>query len=148
MKTMVKNDRWNGIETVTVWFDDDMSTYEIIDNENGDTITMIYDGEYLDEDGQVDYDRLYGAITLAIENYIKATECTEVEIEEYDEDDETPVNKRQYDVYYTDGQNETNTTLDAKTAEEALKAEQIEIDGWNEEEGYEKYRITKVRYAI
>ena len=77
------------------------------------------------------------------ENFFK-----EVEIEEYDEDDETPVNKRQYDVYYTDGQNETNTTLDAETAEEALRAEQIEIDSWNEEEGYEKYRITKVRYAI
>ena len=148
MKTIVKNDRWNGIETVTVWFDDDMSTYEIIDNENGDTIRMIYDGEFLDADEQVDYDKLYETIALAIENYIKATECTEVEIEEYDEDDETPVNKRQYDVYYTDGQNETNTTLDAETAEEALKAEQIEIDSWNEKEGYEKYRITKIHYAI
>ena len=87
-------------------------------------------------------------VTESKEQEAEATECTEVEIEEYDEDDETPVNKRQYDVYYTDGQNETNTTLDAETAEEALKEEQIEIDSWNEEEGYEKYRITKVRYAI
>ena len=68
MKTQVKNDKWNGIETVTVWFDDDMSTYEIIDNENGDTIDMIYDGEFLDSEGQVDYERLY---TLIAENIVK-----------------------------------------------------------------------------
>lgn len=148
MKTMVKNDRWNGIETVTVWFDDDMSTYEIIDNENGDTIKMIYDGEFFDADEQVDYNKLYETIALAIENYIKATERTEVEIEEYGEDDETSIADRRYDVYYTDGVNETYTTLDAETAEEALDAEQIEIDRWNEEEGYEKYRITKVHYAL
>ena len=150
MKTQVKNDRWNGIETVTVWFDDDMSTYEIIDNENGDTIEMIYDGEFTNADEQVDYDKLYKTIALAIANYIKATiETTdEVEIEEYDEDDETPANKRQYDVYYTDGVNETYTTLDANTATEALKCEQLEIDSWNDEEGYEKYRITKVHYTI
>lgn len=146
MKTIVKNDRWNGIETVTVWFDDDMSTYEIIDNENGDTIRMIYDGEFLDADEQVDYERLYTAIADEIGKYLRNT--TEVEIEEYDEDDETPVNKRHYDVYYTDGVNETYTTLDAETAEEALDVEQIEIDIRNEEEGYEKYRITKVHYAI
>lgn len=72
MKTIVKNDRWNGIETVTVWFDDDMSTYEIID-ENGDTIKMIYDGEFLDADEQVDYDKLYETIALAIECHIKET---------------------------------------------------------------------------
>lgn len=150
MKTMVKNDRWNGIETVTVWFDDDMSTYEIIDSENNDTITSIYDGVYLDTDGQVDYDRLYDAIELEIVFHIKAKIETpdEVEIEEYDEDDETPVNKRQYDVYYTDGVNETYTTLDAETAEEALEAEQIEVYGWNQEAGYKKYKITKVHYAI
>lgn len=69
MKTIVKNDRWNGIETVTVWFDDDMSTYEIIDNENGDTIEMIYDGEFLDSEGQVDYERLYTEIAENIVKY-------------------------------------------------------------------------------
>lgn len=69
MKTMVKNDRWNGIETVTVWFDDDMSTYEIIDNENGDTIEMIYDGEFLDSEKQVDYERLYTEIVEIIVKY-------------------------------------------------------------------------------
>ena len=69
MKTQVKNDRWNGIETVTVWFDDDMSTYEIIDNENGDTIEMIYDGEFLDSKEQVDYERLYTEIAEIIVKY-------------------------------------------------------------------------------
>lgn len=69
MKTIVKNDRWNGIETVTVWFDDDMSTYEIIDNENGDTIDMIYDGEFLDSEEQVDYERLYTEIAEIIVKY-------------------------------------------------------------------------------
>ena len=69
MNTIVKNDRWNGIETVTVWFDDDMSTYEIIDNENGDTIEMIYDGEFLDSEGQVDYERLYTEIAEIIVKY-------------------------------------------------------------------------------
>lgn len=69
MKTIVKNDRWNGIETVTVLFDDDMSTYEIIDNENGDTIEMIYDGEFLDSEEQVDYERLYTEIAEIIVKY-------------------------------------------------------------------------------
>ena len=75
MKTIVKNDKWNS--KVTVWFDDDMSTYEIIDNENDDTVMIIYDWDFLDSDYQVDYDKLYEAIALAIDNYIKATECTE-----------------------------------------------------------------------
>lgn len=69
MKTIVKNDRWNGIETVTVLFDDDTSTYEIIDNENGDTIEMIYDGEFLDSEEQVDYERLYTEIAENIVKY-------------------------------------------------------------------------------
>lgn len=81
MKTQVMNNRWNGIETVTVWFDDDMSTYEIIDNENGDTVTSIYDGKFLDTDGQVDYDRLYDAIADAIETYLTAmTEDEDIEV--------------------------------------------------------------------
>lgn len=81
MKTIVKNDRWNGIETVTVWFDDEMSTYEIIDNENGDTVTSIYDGKFLDTDGQVDYDRLYDAIADEIETYLTAmTEDEDIEV--------------------------------------------------------------------
>ena len=69
MKTQVKNDKWNGIETVTVLFDDDMSTYEIIDNENGDTIETIYDGEFLDSEEQVDYERLYTEIAEIIVKY-------------------------------------------------------------------------------
>lgn len=146
MKTQVMNNRWNGIETVTVWFDDEMSVYEIIDNENGDTINMIYDGEFLDADEQVDYERLYTEIAENIGKYFSNT--TEVEIEEYDEDDETPIADRQYDVYYTDGENEARTTLDATSATEALIYEQWEINSWNEGEGYTRFWITKVHYAM
>ena len=61
MKELVNNAMWSNTNTKVV-YDIEMSEYILIDRITGDWYCIIDDIDYLNEYGEVDYERLYKAI--------------------------------------------------------------------------------------